>query len=470
MSKSITVQHFSGCHSVPTGLDAKYAASREMTNGYYGIIRLLMLAGFCLLICATASGQSLVISGGNRSLAISGSRPVVVQKQIETKVRTRVTPRKVITKTETTVEHSSSGQDYVVVFTTARCSPCQAMKLKVIPELKRRKVHVVLIEDPSIAAQYGVTQFPVVMVARNGRQKKRWSGFVSTESLMQVIQTAKPQVQIPPQTGFYDSTIYDGVPGSSHRDRQSLIQHLVREHAQISAQLNGLSDSALNELHNKMHATPRVTETLLPRYINIAPYGTIDLETYSRTDRRGNPCQCGMCLAIYPHQRAYREQQARLKSPPVVELDVGQQATPMNLVESGVREMKLTDADFFCDIGCGDGRWLIEAAKTSGCQAVGVEYDHDLAELARAKILEAGLGDKIQVIEGDARDFDYGEVTAIACHLYDDLLSELASAGVFDSARVTVAPFHEVPGLNMTLTNGVWVHRQSKVSGKQEHG
>lgn len=451
------MQHFSGCHSVPTGLDAKYAASREMTNGYYGIIRLLMLAGFCLLICATASGQSLVISGGNRSLAISGSRPVVVQKQIETKVRTRVTPRKVITKTETTVEHSRSGQDYVVVFTTAGCSPCQRMKATVIPELKRRKVQVVLIEDQAIAAQYGVTQFPVVMVARNGKQRKRWSGFVSTSSLLQVIQTQETSPQEQPNTGFYDSTIYDGQPGSSHRDRQSLIQHLVREHAQISAQLNGLSDSALNELHNKMHATPRVTETLLPRYINIAPYGTIDLETYSRTDRRGNPCQCGMCLAIYPHQRAYREQQARLRSQPVVELDVGQQATPMNLVESGVREMKLTDADFFCDIGCGDGRWMIEAVRRSGCHAVGIEYDHDLAELARSKIREAGLSDKIDVIEGDAREFDYSEVTAIACHLYDDLLRELYDMGVFDSARVVVAPYHEVPGLEMAQHSGIWV-------------
>lgn len=414
-----------------------------------------------LLLCSTASAQSFTISGGHRSMIVSGSGPVIVQPEevaVETQVKTRVTPRKVITRTETTVESVRNDQDYVVVFSTHGCSPCMAMKSRTIPELKRRKVHVVLIEDSAVAAQYGVTQFPVVMVARNGKQKKRWSGFVSADFLMQqMTQTPGPQEQSTPKSGFYDSTIYDGVPGSSHRDRQSLIQHLVREHAQISAQLNGLSDAALNDLHNQFHATQRVTETLLPRYINIAPYGTIDLETYSRTDRRGNPCQCGMCLAIYPHQRAYREQQARLRSQPVVELDVGQQATPMNLVESGVREMKLTDADFFCDIGCGDGRWMIEAVRRSGCHAVGIEYDHDLAELARSKIREAGLSDKIDVIEGDAREFDYSEVTAIACHLYDDLLRELYDMGVFDSARVVVAPYHEVPGLEMAQHSGIWV-------------
>ncbi|HRA86938.1 MAG TPA: methyltransferase domain-containing protein [Planctomycetaceae bacterium] len=413
-----------------------------------------------LFLCSTASAQSFTISGGNRSMIVSGSGPVIVKPAevvVDTRVKTRVTPRKVITRTETTVDTVRRDQDYVVVFTTQGCPPCMQMKSLTIPELKRRKVHVVLIEDSAVAAQYGVTQFPVVMVARDGKQKKRWSGFVSTESLLQVIQTPEPQVQIPPQTGFYDSTIYDGQPGSSHRDRQSLIDHLVSEHAQNSAQLNGLSDVALNDLHNQFHATPRVTEALLPRYLDIPPYGTIDLATYSRTDRRGNPCQCEMCLAIYPYQRAYREQQARLAAKPVVELDIGQQATPMNLVQSGVREMYLTDADFFCDIGCGDGRWLIEATKTSGCQSVGIEYDHDLAELARAKIREAGLSDKIEVIEGDAREFDYSAVTAIACHLYDNLLSELASAGAFNSARVTVAPYHEVPGMQMNQRGGVWV-------------
>jgi len=413
-----------------------------------------------LFLCSTASAQSFTISGGNRSMIVSGSGPVIVKPAevvVDTRVKTRVTPRKVITRTETTVDTVRRDQDYVVVFTTQGCPPCMQMKSLTIPELKRRKVHVVLIEDSAVAAQYGVTQFPVVMVARDGKQKKRWSGFVSTESLLQVIQTPEPQVQIPPQTGFYDSTIYDGQPGSSHRDRQSLIDHLVSEHAQNSAQLNGLSDVALNDLHNQFHATPRVTEALLPRYLDIPPYGTIDLATYSRTDRRGNPCQCEMCLAIYPYQRAYREQQARLAAKPVVELDIGQQATPMNLVQSGVREMYLTDADFFCDIGCGDGRWLIEATKTSGCQSVGIEYDHDLAELARAKIREAGLSDKIEVIEGDAREFDYSAVTASACHLYDNLLSELASAGAFNSARVTVAPYHEVPGMQMNQRGGVWV-------------
>jgi len=418
-----------------------------------------------LFLCSTASAQSFTISGGNRSMIVSGSGPVIVKPAevvVETKVKTRVTPRKVITKTETKTEAAYAtvapkNQDYVVVFTTRGCSPCIRMHEGPIPELRRRNVVVLEITDSAVAAQYGVTSFPVVMVARNGKQKKRWSGFVSTATLMQVIQAPEPQAQIPPQTGFYDSTIYDGQPGSSHRDRQSLINHLVSEHAQNSAQLNGLSDAALNDLHNQFHATPRVTEALLPRFLSIPPYGTIDLATYSRTDRRGNACQCGMCLAIYPHQRAYREQQAGLKSQPVVDLDIGQQATPMNLVESGVKEMSLTAEDFFGDIGCGDGRWLIEAVRSSGCQAVGIEYDHDLCEMARDRVRSAGLSDKIEIIEGDAREFDYSSLTAIAVHLYDDLLAELASNGVFDSARVVVAPYHEVPGLQMAQRGGVWV-------------
>ena len=394
-----------------------------------------------LFLCCTASAQSFVISGGQRSMIVSGSGPVVQQAvKTEVETKTRITPRKVVTKTETSVEtvtQPAFRQWYLV--SEEWCRACPPKKKAFLAKGWPRKNIITLAQ---CQAMFGFQpsgipyEFP----------DPKWVE-IKTETVIQ------PQVK----PGFYDPTIYDGQPGSSHQNRQSLINHLIREHAQNSAQLNGLSDSALNDLHNQMHATPRVTETIIPRYLNIEPYGTIDLATYSRTDRRGNPCQCGMCQAIYPHQRAYREQQARLKASHVAGLDIGQQATPMELVASGVKEMGLSAEDFFGDIGCGDGRWLIEAVQASGCQAVGVEYDHDLCEVARERVRSAGLSDKIEIIEGDARTFDYSALTAIAVHLYDDLLTELASQGAFDSARVVVAPYHEVPGLQMAQRGGVFV-------------
>lgn len=433
-------------------------------NPPIGVIAgIVILFALVLFLCSTACAQSFVISGGQRSMIISGSGPATQQTVTEVETKTRITPRKTVTKTETTITEPVY-QDYVVVFTTVGCPPCQMMKQQTIPELRRRKVKVIEIDNVSVAAQYGVRSFPVVMVARKSQQRRRWAGFVSATEILKSIET--PQQTAPrAESGFYDSTIYDGQPGSSHENRQSLIDHLVRWHAQIQAKLNGLSDAALNDLHNSFHPaqgevqpTSRVTEPLLPRYITIAPYGRIDLATYSRTGSNGRPCQCGMCQAIYPHQRAYLEQQKRLKQQVKVDLDVGQQATPMELVKSGVSEMRLTASDFFVDIGCGDGRWLIAACEAGCCQAVGIEYDPELVKLARHRVNEAGLSEKIEIIEGDARNFDYSEATAIVVHLYDDLLNELKESGVFSNARVIVAPYHEIPDLKMLRRGNVWIY------------
>lgn len=62
MDNAITVMHFGGRHETPTSRHALYAGSQKPgeLGGYYKIIRLLMLAGFCLLCCSTARGQFTV--------------------------------------------------------------------------------------------------------------------------------------------------------------------------------------------------------------------------------------------------------------------------------------------------------------------------------------------------------------------------------------------------------------------------
>lgn len=62
MNNEITVAHFGGVHECPTGRHTLYASKSEWAHDtYYGMIRLLMLAGFCLLLfCSTARAQFTV--------------------------------------------------------------------------------------------------------------------------------------------------------------------------------------------------------------------------------------------------------------------------------------------------------------------------------------------------------------------------------------------------------------------------
>ncbi|MGD0331274.1 MAG: methyltransferase domain-containing protein [Nitrososphaeria archaeon] len=82
--------------------------------------------------------------------------------------------------------------------------------------------------------------------------------------------------------------------------------------------------------------------------------------------------------------------------------------------------LKLADlkaGEKLCDLGCGDGRFLISAVQGYGVKAVGVEYNHDRAEGAMRRIRELKLESMIQIIEGDAMNVDVSDVDVIVLYL-----------------------------------------------------
>jgi len=71
------------------------------------------------------------------------------------------------------------------------------------------------------------------------------------------------------------------------------------------------------------------------------------------------------------------------------------------------------------DLGSGDGRILIAAAKEYGARAVGVELRKDLVEESRRKVKELGLEDRVVIIHGDAMEVDISEADIITLYLTD---------------------------------------------------
>lgn len=85
--------------------------------------------------------------------------------------------------------------------------------------------------------------------------------------------------------------------------------------------------------------------------------------------------------------------------------------TPASLIDPLFDFAGLTADDTVVDVGCGDGRLLLEAARRRGCKAIGIEGHSERAEEARARIAAAGVADRATVIEGDARTIDIPEST-----------------------------------------------------------
>ena len=95
--------------------------------------------------------------------------------------------------------------------------------------------------------------------------------------------------------------------------------------------------------------------------------------------------------------------------------------TPPGLIDKMLTAAKVTDQDRLFDLGAGDGIIAITAAKQYGTQAVGIEYNPDMAQFARRKVAEAGVTDKVRIITGDIFKEDFSSATVVTLYLMPHL-------------------------------------------------
>jgi hypothetical protein len=81
--------------------------------------------------------------------------------------------------------------------------------------------------------------------------------------------------------------------------------------------------------------------------------------------------------------------------------------------------------DLLADLGAGDGKILIAAARDHGARALGVEFDPRLARLARENAERAGVAQRVQVIEGDIFKTDFSQATVVSLYLLEELNQQL---------------------------------------------
>ena len=114
--------------------------------------------------------------------------------------------------------------------------------------------------------------------------------------------------------------------------------------------------------------------------------------------------------------------QPRLRQPGK---DVMWLPTPEPMVERMLTMAKTTSADVVYDLGAGDGRLPIVAAQKFGAKAVGIEYDRDLAALARRNAERAGVAGKVSIVQGDIFEEDFSRASVVTLYLLPDLNQQL---------------------------------------------
>ena len=91
--------------------------------------------------------------------------------------------------------------------------------------------------------------------------------------------------------------------------------------------------------------------------------------------------------------------------------------TPQSLVERMLEMAKTTPQDYIVDLGSGDGRTVITAAKKYGVNALGVEFNPDMVELSRRNAEQEGVADRAKFIQGDIFQTDFSSATVLTLYL-----------------------------------------------------
>ena len=171
-----------------------------------------------------------------------------------------------------------------------------------------------------------------------------------------------------------------------------------------------------------------------------------------KTYRRCNWPGCKMCQYILNSRNWARKQMT-------ASVEAAQAPSPRASMLRALEILNLDEDDKLLDLGCGDGRVLIEACKRYGCSGIGIEIDPEKAEQARQKASEAGLADRIVISTMDARKFNpkYHDITAGYVYLYSELLDELAP--ILKTLPKVVSVMHPIPEARTVQIEDVFFYR-----------
>lgn len=99
------------------------------------------------------------------------------------------------------------------------------------------------------------------------------------------------------------------------------------------------------------------------------------------------------------------------------EADVPFVESPQPVVDSMLALANVSEDDVVYDLGSGDGRFPITAARTFGARGVGIEIRPELVKEARANAEKAGVADRVEFREGDLFETDLSDATVVTLYL-----------------------------------------------------
>jgi ribosomal protein L11 methylase PrmA len=112
---------------------------------------------------------------------------------------------------------------------------------------------------------------------------------------------------------------------------------------------------------------------------------------------------------------------ARQAAPAPRRPDVIYVPTPDEVVEAMLQVAKVTKNDVVYDLGTGDGRIPVTAARKYGARGVGIDIDPQRIKEATENVQKSGVADRVRIVQGDLFEANISEATVVTLYLLPSL-------------------------------------------------
>ncbi len=135
--------------------------------------------------------------------------------------------------------------------------------------------------------------------------------------------------------------------------------------------------------------------------------------------------------------------------------------SPQPIIDRMLQVANLRSGEVLYDLGSGDGRIVVAAARDFGAKAVGVELSEPLVRKARQQVETLGLGGKVEILQGDMMEVDLSQAQVVSLYLLTEANSQLKpklAKELKNGARVVSLDF-KIPGWKASKVEKVEAHR-----------
>jgi trans-aconitate methyltransferase len=115
-----------------------------------------------------------------------------------------------------------------------------------------------------------------------------------------------------------------------------------------------------------------------------------------------------------------QQAQAPLRNPDVIFVP-----TPPEVVDAMLKLADVSGSDVVYDLGCGNGIIVVTAAQKFGATAVGIDIDPQRVAEAKERVQQAGVGDKVTILNDDLFTTDISKATVVTLYLLPSLNKKL---------------------------------------------